>query len=87
MTDNKTKSNPSESVTKALADLSQGIVLRTILYSLSDDDARTFIALISDNKIDDAQKLINEKIPDLEEKSRRQAEKRAQNIIKRIYDY
>lgn len=58
------------------------LVLRTILYELEDSDAKKFLQLVSEDKFEEAEKLVEEKIPDLEEKVKNETQRRLANIGK-----
>lgn len=68
----------------SLTDFSDKVLFKTILYSLSDADARSFLTLLENNNFDEAEKLIAEKIPDLDEKVDDETHKRLKNIFKKL---
>ena len=60
------------------------LIFKTILYNLSNDDTRVFLNYLSVGKFIKAEKLIKDKIPNLEEKIEDEKRKRLKNIFQRI---
>ncbi|MBL7150896.1 hypothetical protein ISS86_03120 [Candidatus Microgenomates bacterium] len=73
-------------IEESLAKFSDKLLLRTILYNLEDADVRVFIDLLLTEKFDEAEKLVEEKIPDLEDKVEKERKKRLEAISKRVKD-
>lgn len=79
-----TNSQSFSKIEEALEKFADKLLLKTILYHLADADARVFIDLLLTEKFDEAEKLVEEKIPDLEDKVEEERKKRFQNIYARV---
>jgi len=81
-----TKSQSFSKIEESLAKFSDKLLLRTILYSLEDADVRVFLDLLLAEKFDEAEKLVEEKIPDFDRKVENERKKRLETISKRVKD-
>lgn len=66
---------------KSLSAFTDKVLLHTVLYRLSDADARYFLNLLVGQRFSEAEQLINKKIPDLEELTKRELNKRLKNLF------
>ena len=73
-----------QKIEETLKKFGDKILLKTILYHLSDADVRVFINLLLAERFDEVERLVKEKIPDLEDKVESERKKRFQNIYRRM---
>lgn len=75
------KQNNYKKTFKSLKSLSDKVVLRTILYNLSDSDVEKFLCLLKSENFVQIDQFISRKIPDFENKVRAECRKRVNNIL------
>jgi len=68
---------------KALGEFADKMILKTILETLSADDVKKFLDLLLANKYTEAERLVTEKIPDLEAKINQGSQKTLKDIFSR----
>ena len=68
----------------ALTEFSDKLVLKTILENLTGEEVQKFLELLSAQKYAEADELVAEKIPDLDEKVGRDSQKRLRSIFEQI---
>jgi len=75
-----------EEINKSLGVLSEKIVLKTILYNLSDKDVRKFLLLLDNKKYGEIDRLISSKIPDFEKKLEEEHKRQTSKILGWLQD-